>query len=34
MEPVYDQHEAGGSCPYCGQPVTAPPDPLDEFEKN
>jgi hypothetical protein len=24
----------GGFCPYCGQAVSEPPDPLGEFEKN
>jgi len=25
---------AGGSCPYCGQPVAGPLDPLGELEHN
>jgi hypothetical protein len=24
----------GGHCPYCGQPVATPPDPLGELEHN
>jgi hypothetical protein len=32
--PVVDDQLAGGSCPYCGQPIATPPDPLGELEHN